>query len=70
MLKVNEKLFIKDYKQLKTDIRLIKTLLKFPAFRYPWCRKRKIEYLTDEKLQRDLLMNQDELKNMERYILR
>lgn len=41
MLRVDTKKFIKSYKQLKKDIRLLKILLKDKWYRQKWCKKRK-----------------------------
>ena len=60
MLKVNEKEFIKSYKQYKKDIRLIKILLKDKWYRTKWCKKYSIETLTDEELEKDLKRHQEE----------
>lgn len=60
MLKVNEKEFIKSYKQYKKDIRLIKILLKDKWYRTKWCKKHSIETLTDEELEKDLKRHQEE----------
>ena len=69
MLKVNEKEFIKSYKQYKKDIRLIKILLKDKWYRTKWCKKHSIETLTDEELEKDLKRHQEEKMILERFIL-
>lgn len=70
MLKVNEKEFIKSYKQYKKDIRLIKILLKDKWYRTKWCKKHSIEILTDEELEKDLKRYQEEKMILERFIER
>lgn len=66
MLKVNEKEFIKSYKQYKKDIRLIKN----KWYRTKWCKKHSIETLTDEELEKDLKRHQEEKMILERFIER
>lgn len=70
MLKVNAKLLIKDYKQYKKDIKLIRVLLDSHHARYRWCKKRNLNIMTDEELQRDLSNYKRDLELLERYIIR
>lgn len=70
MLKVNAKLLIKDYKQYKKDIKLIRVLLDSYHARYRWCKKRNLNIMTDEELQRDLSNYKRVLELLERYIVR
>lgn len=70
MLKVDDKLLIKDYKQYKKDIKLIKVLLDNYGARYRWCKKRNLNIMTDEELQRDLKNYKSDLELLERYIVR
>lgn len=70
MLKVNDKAFIKSYKQYKKDIKLIRVLLQNTHARYRWCRKRKINFFSDSELKDCLALKEHELSILEKFIVR
>lgn len=67
-LRVDEKKLIETYKSYKKEIKLLRTLLNNSHARYKWCKKKKIDYVTDSELIKSISMYEDNLFLLQSFI--